>query len=117
MSAKDFRSELAKIMPGYTWTVHKQRYDKELEATGTQSSGFNRLSTLSVVKSDGNGQVVYTAKSAGYGLNAKFLLSHRSGTLSSALRGLQKAYESTATTHRSHAAALEQGRKPKSGAA
>ncbi len=46
----DFRKELLAIMPGYKWTVHKTISGQKLEATGIQTSGFNRLSTLSVTR-------------------------------------------------------------------
>lgn len=106
-----FRAELVKLMPGYEWTVHQSRSSQRIEATGTQSSGFNRLSTLSVVRSEGAHGVTYEAKSAGYGLRAPWLHSNTDGTLARALRGLQKHYEDRAATYRSHAAALEDGRK------
>ena len=62
-TSKDFRAELVKIMPGYDWTVHKQLSKNTLAATGTQSNGFNRLSTLAVVRADCAGVVAYVAKS------------------------------------------------------
>ena len=50
MNSSDFRAELAKIMPGYEWTVHRQsKYSSAsqdhwpLVASGIQSSGSNRL--------------------------------------------------------------------------
>jgi hypothetical protein len=109
-AAQDFRAELVKIMPGYAWTVHKSRSEGYLKATGTQSSGFNRLSTLSVVRTDHEGKVAYEVKSAGYGLRAKWLHEHTDGTLARALRGLQKHYEYQAVTYRVHAEALDHGR-------
>lgn len=112
MSPKDFRAELTKIMPGYSWTVHKTPKGMTyLEATGTQSSGFNRLSTLVVIRRDKDGDVSFEAKSAGYGLRAKWLHTHTDGTLARALRGLQDHYEAVSNTYRSHAAALSKGRK------
>lgn len=116
MNGKEFREELSKIMPGYSWTVHRSSSDKRLQATGTQSSGSNRLSTLSVVRTElEDGGTFYEAKSAGYGLRAKWLLSNKDGTLARALRGLQDRYEAIANTHRSHAEALKQGRQTKGG--
>ena len=51
MNKSKFRTELKKIMPGYKWTVHKSS-DPEyfLDATGIMTSGFNRTSTLQVIK-------------------------------------------------------------------
>ena len=128
MNSKEFRSELEKIMPGYMWTVHQDRTGKwlrekfpdtpiDLTATGIQSSGSNRLSTLEVTRSERHGRVEYTVRSAGYGLRARWLHTHTDGTLARALRGLQEHYERTAATYRSHAAALQTGRTQKEGGA
>lgn len=111
MTSSEFRAELQKIMPGYAWTLRRNRIDGFMEAEGTQSSGFNRLSTLNVTRRDRDGQITYTAKSAGFGLRAPWLKEHTDGTLARALRGLQKHYESVAQTYRIHAADLEAGRK------
>ena len=108
--AADFRAELLKIMPGYSWTVHKSRVDGYLVATGTQSSGFNRLSTLEVTRIENDRGIDYMARSAGYGLRARWLHASKSGTLARALRGLQDHYEAVAATHRSHAESLKTGR-------
>lgn len=116
MNTNEFRAELLKIMPGYNWTVHKpSKYlsaGEYLDATGTQSSGFNRLSTLSVIRREKDGAVTYEAKSAGYGTRARWLHTHKDGTLARALRGLQDHYEAVSNTYRSHAASLAKGRKP-----
>ena len=110
MNANEFRKELVKIMPGYEWTVHQTKADGYLEATGTQSSGFNRLSTLRVSRREQSGEIRYEAKSAGFGLRAKRLHTSSDGTLARALRGLQNHYEAKANTYRSHAADLKTGR-------
>ena len=118
MTSNEFRAELAKIMPGYSWTVHRthKRFEVEglapqpLTATGTQSSGSNRLSTLEVCRRDDNGHVTYTAKSSGYGTRARWLHENQDGTLARALRGLQDHYEAMASTYYSHAGALKAGR-------
>lgn len=121
-TTKQFRQELEKLMPGYQWTVHKDKLPKafrekfpdsrqSLEATGTQSSGSNRVSTLGVKRAEHEGVVRYTARSAGYGLRAQWLHEHTDGTLARAFRGLQDHYESVASTYRSHASALAHGRK------
>ena len=121
MNSNEFRAELVKIMPGYSWTVHKplkhrlpahlaEDLPEVLTATGIQSSGSNRLSTLEVERRECDGNVTYTARSAGYGLRARWLHTHTDGTLARVLRGLQEHYERTAATYRSHAAALQTGR-------
>jgi hypothetical protein len=116
-TADDFRAELVKIMPGYNWTVHRASKDAvKLFATGIQSSGFNRLSTLCVERSMVRDQPWYKAKSAGYGTRARFLHENGDVTLARALRGLQEHYERTANTYRSHAAYLRSARTPASNA-
>lgn len=106
----EFRKELNKIMPGYKWTVHKSSSETTLYATGSQSRGFNRLSTLCVERSDRNGVVSYSAKSAGFGLRARWLSNYQGKTLAQALRGLQNHYENVSQNYRTHAEALERGR-------
>ena len=107
----DFRAELVKIMPGYNWTVHRARKgDVRMFATGTQSSGFNRLSTLCIERSIARGAAWYTAKSAGFGTRARFAGENSDGTLARALRGLQDHYTRTANEYRSLAARLQAGR-------
>jgi hypothetical protein len=110
MNTNEFRKELVKIMPGYNWTVHQSMAPGHLSATGTQSSGFNRLSTLSVIRREQEGAVRYEAKSAGFGLRAKWLHEFDARTLASALRGLQSYYESMANTYKAHAEHLQVGR-------
>ena len=121
MSRNEFRAELLKIMPGYSWTVHKllksrlpsklaEDLPEVLTATGIQSSGSNRLSTLEVTRREGGGVVTYEARSSGYGTRAPWLHETRACTLARALRYLQEHYERTAATYRSHAAALQTGR-------
>lgn len=108
-----FRAELKKIMPGYSWTVHKTRHlDRCLVATGTQSSGFNRLSTLVVTKMIGaDGAAIYKAQSAGNGVKSPWVHSNTDGTLARSLRGLQDSYEREAVKFRALAAALQRGRE------
>ena len=118
MTSNEFRAELAKIMPGYSWTVHRphKRFEVEglapqpLAATGLQSSGSNRLSTLEVTRRDIDGRATYAAKSSGYGTKARWLHESTGGTLARALRGLQDHYEAMASTYYSHAGALKAGR-------
>lgn len=110
MKSTEFKKELEKIMPGYVWTVHQSKVASFLSATGMQSSGFNRLSTLNVERREQDGKVRYEAKSAGFGLRAKWLHVNEDGTLARALRGLQEHYESMAATYANHANALQHGR-------
>lgn len=123
MTQNEFRDALNKIMPGYNWKVHRpSKYFASigfsyLQATGTQSSGFNRLSTLSVIRREKDGVVSFEAKSAGYGTRAKWLHTHVDGTLARALRGLQDHYEWHANNYRSHASALKNGRQSAGGEA
>ena len=123
MNSKEFRAELEKIMPGYSWTVQRsiagrlpkaltEGLPQVLSATGIQSSGFNRLSTLKVVRTDLDGRVTYSAKSAGYGSKACWLHEHKDGTLARALRGLQEHYRRNAVIYCSHERALKAGRVP-----
>lgn len=120
MNTADFRKELVKIMPGYKWTVHKSNCpDKYLSATGTQSSGSNRLSTLHVERREdyaGSGHPRYEAKSAGYGAKSPWMHTSSGRTLAQALRSLQQHYERQASTYYGLAGDLKVGRKPAQGA-
>ena len=109
MKASELRKKLRKIMPGYNWTIHRQISKGFLEATGTISSGYNRLSTLNVIwrKIDG----MYEVKSSGFGQHAPWLESWRAVTLAQALRELQNIYESRANNYGVHARALREARK------
>ncbi|HHG4756127.1 TPA: hypothetical protein ACSQFI_000056 [Pseudomonas aeruginosa] len=75
MKQSQFRAELVKIMPGYNWTVHASRSsEKLLVATGIQSSGSNRLSTLRVERRDDyavSGQTFAQRKPTGSGAHAR----------------------------------------------
>ena len=114
MNSNKFRKQLKKIMPGYSWTVHRggvYRGDNSyLVATGVQTSGFNRLSTVQVERYEENDTVLYCVKSAGYGRTAPWLGENKDITLARALRGLQDYYENMASNHRAHARRLEAGR-------
>lgn len=114
MSPADFRKELVKHMPGYKWTIHQSSCPESyLRATGIQSSGFNRLSTLQVERRDnyaGGGKPRYEAKSAGYGRKAPWLHVAVGLTLAQALRSLQDHYETVASQHGCHASAMQVGR-------
>jgi hypothetical protein len=107
-----FRAELIKAMPGYQWTVRKRHSaDSDYcEAEGIQSSGFNRLSTLQVIRTEPDGEVWYVAKSAGYGTKAPWLFSYEDNTLLRALRGLQNRYASAVQEYAAARDALIRGR-------
>jgi len=113
MKTSEFRKELEKIMPRYSWTVHNPFPDITgyLCATGIQSSGFNRLSTLQVERREKDGSVEYEVKSSGFGKKSPWLSSAADKTLARALRSLQTYYESMASTYSSHARSLEDGRE------
>lgn len=112
MSANELRKELLKVMPGYSWTVHKTSNPHSVTATGIQSSGFNRLSTLQVTRTeDARGSLWYVAKSAGHGTKSPWAHANGDKTLAKALRGLQEHYQRKANTYRQLAARLEAGRK------
>lgn len=111
-----FRAELRKIMPGYKWSVHKsRRVDYPLEfvvATGIQSSGKNRLSTLEVRRSLKGDEILYEVRSAGFGTRAPWLTDLMKGnTLAQALRSLQNYYEWSAQKWAAAAGRLREGRK------
>ena len=101
-------------MPGYKWTVHRKRFkdSNHLSATGIQTAGFNRLSTLEVVVIWKGDVLEYDATSSGFGLNAPWLSTNKDATLARALRGLQEHYEIMADNYSRHASDLEGGRKP-----
>ncbi|WP_319764434.1 hypothetical protein [Maridesulfovibrio sp.] len=116
-----FRKELVKIMPGYKWTVHRAENPKEyITATGIKTAGFNRTSTLEVVRREhtrfGKPGIEYTVRSAGFGLKARWLAEKTDGTLARALRELQSYYEYTAQEYSSGASDLESARKVKDAA-
>ncbi len=118
-TSADFRKELTRIMLGYQWTVHKSDNIERLVATGIRSSGFNRLSTLSVVRiTDGHGYDLasYNVRSAGFGRHAPWLGTYEDRTLARALRGLQDHYLAKSNSYHSHAVALQRGRQAEGGA-
>jgi len=110
-SADQFRAELVKIMPGYSWTVHRSSKEAvRLVATGIQSSGFNRLSTLRVERSRELDRPWYKVKSAGHGTRATFGTEIGDITLARALRCLQDHYLRRANEYASLAGRLQDGR-------
>jgi hypothetical protein len=115
MNSAEFRKELEKVMPGYTWTIHKSgNPEVYLSATGIQSSGFNRLSTLMIERREKPLEIaVYEVKSAGFGKKAKWLARAEGETLARALRSLQSHCEGVAQTYGSHARYLQEARAKK----
>jgi hypothetical protein len=119
MNSKEFKKELKNIMPGYKWTIHRpgpylKGFGSEyIGATGIQTAGYNRMSTLQVIKYKTDGGLKYEVKSSGFGKNDPWLSENTDTTLARALRGLQDHYERTASNYRYHALAIENGRKKK----
>lgn len=117
IDSKVFRAALAKLMPGYRWTVHRaSKGATKLVATGTQTSGFNRLSTLEVTYSSSDKGDWFTARSAGFGLRAPWLHENGDATLARAIRGLQDFYRSKAAVYAGHERAIANGRSAGNGA-
>lgn len=111
MKQADFRAELVKIMPGYKWVVNRTYSSEQfMIATGTQSSGSNRLSTLEVVRRVDGKAIQYEARSAGYGRRAPWLHCAVDSTLARALRNLQDHYEAMARSYSGHVGDLQRGR-------
>ena len=114
MNSSEFRKELLKVMPGYSWTVHRSNLfikTNHISATGIQTAGFNRLSTLSVTRRKKEDEIEYDVKSSGFGKQAPWLSEYTAPTLARALRGLQSHYEVMANKYSNHASALEYARK------
>ncbi|MEI4489566.1 hypothetical protein WAF00_02790 [Mameliella alba] len=97
-------------MPGYRWTVHKSSNPERLAATGIQSSGFNRLSTLQVNRTEKGGAPWYSVRSAPHGAKSLFAAEIGGLTLARALRDLQTHYQRKAANYRALASRLEEGR-------
>ena len=116
-----FREELVRIMPGYKWTVRRPWTKNDyryMEAEGSQSAGFNRMSTLRVVRRKVDDKIEYEVKSAGFGMRVPWCETYKSRTLALALRGLQNKYKRNRKHHEDmarhygrHEMDLEQGRK------
>lgn len=112
MNSNGLRKELVKIMPGYKWTVHRKLWP-ELSynsATGIQTAGFNRTSTLHVTRREKEDGVEYEVKSSGSGKGSPWLSEHTAGTLARALRGLQDHYKDMASNYSNHYRCLQVGR-------
>lgn len=114
MDIKQFREELEKIMPGYKWVVHKaySADDKITFATGIQSKGMNRMSTLHV-KRDAchDNDIHYSVSSSGFGKGSEIGGEESAPTLARALRQLQERYSKRASFFSGLYNDLEKGRK------
>ena len=102
-----FRTSLTKLLPGYNWTVHKQ-IGPNIQATGIQSSGFNRCSTIQVVHR--LELKWFEARIAGYGKHSQWLQSGSGGTLAQAIRSLQSELENKASIYSAQASTLQEAR-------
>lgn len=119
--AAAFRNELVKLMPGYRWTVNLSRSvwmpdSSWFTATGIQSSGSNRLSTLEVTRREEKGSVSsYEAQSSGYGVGARWLtdMPMCGDTLAQSIRCLQRYYEGQRDTYAGAASDLQGARQKK----
>jgi len=110
MNNAEFRNELTKIMPGYKWTVHKTSNPERLKATGIQSSGFNRLSTLQVTRTKKGNAAWYDVRSAPHGTKSPWAAEIGNVTLARAMRDLQTHYQRKAANYRKLAERLQNGR-------
>ncbi len=108
--AKVLRAELKKLLPGYKWTVHKPYIDScSTKATGVITSGFNRCSTIEVLRV--NTRKHYEVKIAGFGLGAPWLCEGAGETLAQAVRLMQRGLEDREREYGSLARELEAARK------
>lgn len=108
MTPNQFRDALKKLMPGFSWTVHKQTHpDDPMVATGTQASGSNRTATVRVSLVN----KFFVVKSAGYGAKSPWGGQASGTTLAQAFRELQKHYERSAQSYAALAATPQDARK------
>ena len=119
ITTTQFRKDLKKIMPGYKWTVHWPEKPTCLVATGIQTAGLNRISTLQVTvreKKIGKlkeGMIEYDCRSSGFGKMAPWLSSCSERTLAKSLRCLQEDYEIRGENYLKHASDLQGARAKK----
>lgn len=107
-TTNQLRDALKKLMPGFSWTVHKQRWpDSPLIATGIQSSGSNRTATVEVSLVN----KFFTVRGAGYGAQSPWTGKGAGTTLAQAFRSLQQHYEKTARDYAAMAEKLQNARK------
>lgn len=92
LSNADFRKELKNILPCYRWTIHLTNSARVISATGIKSSGFNRLSTIEVLRR--NEGPWYEVAGYGHGTQGKVMGRSCGASLAKAIRGLQDHYAS-----------------------
>ena len=108
----DFRAELKKWMPGFKWTVHKQRLGSAFfEATGIRSAGFNRMGTMRIERCATQFGIRYTVKVDGFGKKGSWLNAATGSTLRQALRGVQENCNWHARNYASLATMIQNARK------
>lgn len=111
-TSTDFRAELKKWMPGFKWTVHKQRLGNDFfEATGIQSAGTNRTGTMFIQRCITQFGIRYTAKVDGFGKKGSWLNVATGSTLRQALRNVQESCNWHARNYASVANMIQDARK------
>lgn len=105
------RTDLRRLLPGYRWTIARGQPDQQwLEATGTISRGYNRVSTMRVNVKDvpdiGPWFEVSSSGHTGRGGNCA------GRTLARAVRGLQQHYEAMAREYAALADHIIRSRVP-----
>lgn len=116
MNTTEFRNEVEKIMPGYKWTVqrpYKGDNGAFFKVTGIQSAGFNRMSTLEIVRREEDGVAEYEVKIAGYGTRGPWAATCKRETLARALRNLQEQCSAMMRSYNACVAAMIIGRTAK----
>lgn len=105
----EFRKELVKLMPGFKWTIHRSISGKILNASGIQSSGFNRIATIKVSWwKDGKW---YEVAGSGYGPHSAEMGRSSGSSLAQALRGLQDHYRNMAGKYSALESGMAEARK------
>ena len=113
--AAALRKDLHKVLPGYKWAVHRShKYlsTNHIEATGTVSGGFNRVSTLTVKVA------IRPPPYKGPDFNITMIDPHRCTTVSGwgetftqCVRDLQNSLEDTFQRTKGNLEILRQARK------
>jgi len=114
-TTSDFRKEIKKYMPGFKWTVHKQRLGNDFfEATGIQSAGFNRTGTMRIERRTSHTMGIrYEVKVDGYGTKGNWLAIGTGSTIRQALRDVQDTCEWNANKYRGVATMIQDARTEK----
>lgn len=108
--AQALRKDLEKILPGYKWTASRHASPDFQTATGIQSSGFNRLSTLVVVRRC-RPHSYYEITGYGYGTRGAEMGRVAGLTVVQAVRELQTHYERMSGKYAALERALAEARK------